>query len=122
MHFRVRQNVIQLIRVTYDSEKKKGVNSVIGTVKLIKPHLSGELQKSLTPEEIVEFEAWLTTRHRADKLRDELAALTLAETMLAAERWFELEGDSDAARQIAAGTLAQWQSLRKVMVKNGLLD
>ncbi|MDQ9172262.1 hypothetical protein Q8A64_17770 [Oxalobacteraceae bacterium R-40] len=118
----MRKNVIQLIRITYDSDKKKGVNSVVGTVKLVKPHLSGELQKSLTPEEIEQFEAWLKTRHRADNLRDELAALTLAESMLAAERWFESEGDSDAARQVAAGYVAQWQSLRKVMVKNGLLD
>lgn len=122
MHFRVRKNVIQLIRITYDPEKKKGVNSVIGTVRLVKPQLSAELQKSLKPEEIEEFEAWLKTRHRADKLRDELSALTLTESMLAAERWFESEGDSNTARQVAAGYVAQWQSLRKVILKNGLLD
>jgi hypothetical protein len=122
MHFRVRKNVIQLIRVTYDAEKKKGASEVVGTVRASKPILSGELQKSLTPEEMEEFESWLKTRHRADTLRDELAALTLVDAMSAAERWFETEGNSNAARMVAAGFVRQWQSLRKVMVKSGLLD
>lgn len=84
--------------------------------------LSTELSKSLTPDELNEFDAWLKTRHRADLLRDELAALTLAESMVAAERWLEAEGNTNSARMIAAGFVTQWQSLRKMMVKRGLLD
>ena len=51
MHFRTRQNVIQLIRTTYESEKKRGVNSIVGTVPLSKPVLSAELQGQLTSQE-----------------------------------------------------------------------
>ncbi len=32
MHFRVRKNVIQLIRIDYDARKKRGVNRIVGTV------------------------------------------------------------------------------------------
>jgi hypothetical protein len=52
MHFRVRKNVIQLIRVTYDAGKKKGVNTVVGSVRLNRPELSAELQLALTPAEV----------------------------------------------------------------------
>jgi hypothetical protein len=122
MHFRVRKNIIQLIRVAYDPSKKKGVNTVVGSVRLGKPDLPAELQLVLTPAEVAEFNAWLNTRHRADILRDELAALTLAETLAHAERWFEREGDSNVARTVATDIFAQWQSLRRQMTKSGLLS
>jgi hypothetical protein len=121
MHFRVRKNVVQLIRVSYDASKKRGVNTVVGAVKLVRPDLSAELQALMSPEEVVEFQNWLTTRHRADTLRDELAALTLADSMADAERWFEREGASQAAWVAATSIVMQWQSLRRRMVKNGLL-
>ena len=122
MHFRVRKNVIQLIRVAYDPGKKKGVNTVVGSVRLHKPELSPDLQLALTPTEVAEFNAWLNTRHRADVLREELAALTLVETLSSAERWFEREGDSEVARTAAADSVAQWQSLRRQMARSGLLS
>ena len=122
MHFRVRKNIIQLIRVAYDPSKKKGVNTVVGSVRLGKPDLPAELQLVLTPAEVAEFNAWLNTRHRADILRDELAALTLVETLANAERWFEREGDSNVARTVATDIFAQWQSLRRQMTKSGLLS
>lgn len=122
MHFRVRKNVIQLIRTTYDAGKKKGVNTVVGTVKLAKPVIAADLAAMLTPAEAAEFDTWLKTQHRADSLREELAALGLAETMASAECWFARTGDSLAARIAAADIVAQWQSLRRVMTKNGLLD
>ena len=92
MHFRVRKNVIQLIRTNYDETKKKGVNTIIGVVKLAKPELSTELRQVLTSEEVAAFEAWINTKHRTNVLREELAALTLAETLNLAEKWFEREG------------------------------
>ena len=122
MHFRVRKNVIQLIRITYDAGKKKGVNTVVGSVRLNRPELSAELQLALTPDEVAGFSAWLNTRHRADVLREELAALTLVETLTSAERWFEREGDSEVARAAATDIVTQWQSLRRQMAKSGLLS
>ena len=122
MHFRVRKNVVQLIRTTYDESKKKGSSSIVGTIRLANPDLSEELRQLLTAEEVAAFEAWLQTHHRVDVLRDELAALTLAEAMGQAERWFEREGDSVAARSTAADIVFQWQSIRRLLAKHGLLD
>ena len=52
MHFRIRKNVIQLIRTTYDESKKKGNSAIIGTVPMAKPQLSEELRRKLTVEEV----------------------------------------------------------------------
>lgn len=122
MHFRVRKNVIQLIRTTYDEARKKGNNAIIGTVKLAQPELTAELRAALTADEIAAFESWVKTQRRGDALREELAALTAADTMAQAEKWFEREGDSVAARSAARDILIHWQSLRRLFTKNGLLD
>lgn len=122
MHFRLRKNVIQLIRTTYDESKKKGNNTIIGTVRLSKPMLTDELRMKLTREEISAFETWVNTQHRTEMLREELAALALAETMALAEKWFERESDSNAARIAVRDIVFHWQSLRKTLVNKGLLD
>jgi hypothetical protein len=122
MHFRIRKNVIQLIRVSYDAGKKKGVNTVVGSVRLSNPKLSEELRASLSTAEIEEFNSWLRTQHRVESLRDELAAMTLAENLSRAARWFQKEGGSESAHSTAAEIVAQWQSLRRLLVRNGLLE
>lgn len=122
MHFRLRKNVIQLIRTTYNESKKKGDNVIVGTVKLSKPQLSDELRQKMTAEERAAFEMWITTQHRTEMLRAELAALTLAETMMLAEAWFEREGQSVAARMAATDIMSVWQGLRRVLAKKTLVD
>ena len=122
MHFRVRKNVIQLIRTNYDDRKKKGVNTIIGNVKLAKPELSPDLLQNLTAEEIAAFEIWAKTQLRAEVLREEVAALTLAETMDLAGKWFEREGNSEAAQATASHITFHWQTMRKIFIKNGLLN
>jgi hypothetical protein len=122
MHFRLRKNVIQLIRTTYDESKKKGNNTIIGTVLLSKPTLSDELRLKLTEEEISAFNLWLNTQHRTDRLREEIAALTLAETMSLAEKWFERENNSSTAHIAVRDIVSNWQSLRKILANKGLLD
>ncbi|MGZ8136390.1 MAG: hypothetical protein ACXW1W_04715 [Methylococcaceae bacterium] len=122
MHFRVRKNVIQLIRTVYDDSKKKGVNTIIGTVRLSNPELSDELRLKLSQEEIIAFETWVKTQHRTEALRTELAALTLAESMSQAAKWFEREGDSVAAQEAAKEIVFHWHSMRRLFVKMGLLD
>lgn len=122
VHFRVRKNVVQLIRTTYDERKKKGCNTVVGTVRLARPELSAELRRALKPDEVAAFETWLQTQRQTDALREELAARTLAESMARAERWFTREGGSVAARAAAADILLQWQALRRALEKKGLLD
>jgi len=122
MHFRLRKNVIQLIRTTYDESKKKGNNTIIGTVLLSKPILSDELRLKLAEEEISAFNLWLNTQHRTDRLREEIAALTLAETMSLAEKWFERENNSSTAHIAVRDIVSNWQSLRKILANKGLLD
>lgn len=122
MHFRVRKNVIQLLRVTYDPNKKKGFNTLIGTVKLADPVLSDEIVSLMTEQEIADFNLWLTTKYHLDTLREELAALTLSEQIELAEKWFEREGNSHRAQILANSIFSQWQSLRRQMLKSNLID
>jgi hypothetical protein len=122
MHFRIRKNVIQLIRTTYDGSKKKGTNDIIGSVSLSKPEISEELRSKLTEAETAAFQAWLDTQHKTKMLREEIAALSLADTLALAEKWFERENPSTASQLAAQDATLQWQSLRKVFAKKGLLD
>ena len=121
MHFRVRKNVIQLIRTSYDKNKKKGSNTIVATVRLPKPELSEDLRSSLSVDEISAFEAWINTQHRKQMLREEMAALTLAETIELAEKWFDREAESNTAQSLAHDIVFQWQSMRKLLAKKGLL-
>ena len=122
MHFRLRKNVIQLIRTTYNDNKKKGDNVIVGTVKSANPQLDAPLRSKLSDEEVNAFEVWLTTRHHTELLREEIAALTLAETMILAEKWFEREQGTLAARYAANDIVTAWHSLRRVLAKQALLD
>lgn len=122
MHFRIRKNVIQLIRTTYDDNKKKGINSIIGTVPLSKPELSDASRMQLTKEEISAFDTWINTQHRTSMLREEIAALTLAETMALAEKWFERDSDSRTTHIVVHDIVSHWQSLRRTLTKKGLLE
>lgn len=122
MHFRIRKNVVQLIRTTYDDSKKKGINSIIGTVQLATPALSAALRMQLTAEEISAFEIWINTQHRTNMLREEMAVLTLAETMALAEKWFQRDSDSSATHTVVRDIVFHWQSLRKVLAQKGLLE
>lgn len=122
MHFRLRKNVVQLIRITYDDAKKKGNNTIIGTVKLSNPVLSEELCLKLTSEEIKAFEIWLNMQYRTDRLREEVAALTLVENMVLAEKWLEREGDSRSAQIVAHDIVSQWHNMRRLLIKKGQLE
>jgi hypothetical protein len=123
VHFRIRKNIIQLIRITYDDAKKKGINTIVGSVPVITPVLSDSLQASLTAEELLAFEQWVCTRHRAIMLSEEIAALSLAENMLTAEQWFGRDTeDTMAMKVLAKDLMVRWQSLRRVLIKKGLLE
>ncbi len=122
MHFRIRKNVIQFIRTTYDSSKRKGVNSIIGTVALASPEISDDLRKQLSNEEILAFNTWLNTQHRALLLKEEFAALNLAETIALAEKWFERNNDSSTSQLLVRDIVNHWLSLRRVLAKKDLLD
>lgn len=113
MHIRIRNNIAQLIRTEYDPETKKGKNTILGKVKLGKPELDDELKGVLTDKEVAEFVAWTRTQAQTVELRRQLAALTLADSMAEAARWFAANGDKEEAPAIAARILGEWQGLRK---------
>jgi len=122
MHFRVRKNVIQLIRIRYDPEKKRGTNAIVGTVRLADPVLSEADKALLTAEEVDEFEGWLLQYRRVEELKQELAALTLSEAIANAQLWFERQEGGEACRSVANDIFLQWQSLRRLLSKKGLLE
>ncbi len=59
MHFRIRENAIQLIRTTYDADSKKGKSQSLGTVPRRTMTLSEPTAAKLTPEETAEFEIFV---------------------------------------------------------------
>lgn len=122
MHFRTRRNVIQLIRTTYDADKKRGVNTVVGTVPLNQPDLPSELAQQLTPQEAAAFGAWVQTQWHLRQLRHELAALSLPETLALATAWFEQNAASINAQAVAEEVVQQMQALRRVLKSKGLLE
>jgi hypothetical protein len=86
---------------------------VIGRLSLRKPVISEELRNLLTPEEVNETQIWIERQHRTNMLQEELAALTLAENLMLANRWFQQQANTSTAAEIAADALPALQSLRK---------
>jgi len=121
MHFRVRKNVIQLVRTTYDGSTKKPRAAVVGRMPLDNPALTAELTARLSEAEIAETQTWIGSQHRVAVAREELAALTLAETLELANRWYLRNGDAAVASAAAAQLLPQWQALRKTLKNKGFL-
>jgi hypothetical protein len=121
MHFRLRKNVVQLVRTSYDRVAKKPKATVIGRMPLRQPELSSELKHKLTEDEIAEAEAWIEGQHRMNSLKEELAALTLPESILSANRWFSRNADNPTAAAIIPQLLPALQALRKTLRNKNLL-
>ena len=121
MHFRLRKNVVQLVRTTYDPDTKKPKATVVGRLQLKQPKLSPQLKKKLTDDEITETEAWIDGQFRLSSLRDELAARTLPDSVAAAHRWLANNADRPAAAAIVQQLLPELQGLRRMLRKKDLL-
>lgn len=121
MHFRLRQNVVQLIRTSYNPETKKPRTVVVGRMSLKDPKLSPELKKKLTGDEIAEVHEWIEGQFRMTSLKEELAAMTLPESVSAAHRWFSRNADKPAAAALVRQLLPELQRLRRTLRINGLL-
>ena len=121
MHFRIRKNVVQLVRTTYNSETKKPKAEVVGRIPLNEPAITDELRKKLSAAEAAEAEFWITNQHRMTSIREELAALTLGETLNMANRWLTRQGDTETASAAAAAFLPELQALRRTLKAQDLL-
>ena len=122
MHFRIRKQVVQLVRMNYDATIKRGRAQVVGSVKLSDPILPENLRSELTQQEIDEFEQWMATQYRSHTLKQELAALTLAEQIDLAGEWFKTEGNNATTRIVADEIVRSWKELRKQLMQHDILD
>ncbi len=121
MHFRLSKKVVQLVRTLYNPDTKKPKTVVVGRMLLKQPNVSPELRSKLTEDEIVEAEEWIDGQFRMNSLKEELAALTLPESISAANRWFSRNTDNPAAMAIALQLLPAFKTLRKMLRGKGLL-
>lgn len=121
MHFRLRKNVVQLVRTSYNSDTKKPKAEVVGRMPLKQPKLSAELKRKLTEDEIAEAEEWIDGQFRMNSLKEELAAMTLPESISAAHRWFSRNADNPAAAALVRQLLPELQMLRRTLRLSGLL-
>ncbi len=117
MHFRTRKNVIQFVRTIYEQEAKKPKAIVIGSIPLGKAVIGEELRAKLSEEEIIQAEIWIKQQHHTTLLKEELSALTLADTLTLANNWFTRQGDTEAAHIAAGDILPALQQLRKTLSK-----
>jgi hypothetical protein len=115
MHFRVRRNLVQLVRTTYDPDTKRPKAQVVGRMPLAEPALTPDLLASLSPEEVREVQVWIDRESRKVLLREELAALTLTETLELADAWLRRQTASPTAAVLASAILPHLISLRKTV-------
>ena len=121
MHFRERGTVVQLIRTSYDSTTKKGKNEIVGRLVKNNPKITPQLDGVLTDKERKEVKAWIVGNGTTGRLKEQLAAHTLAEQMALEEEWFKGHKGEDA-RILATTLMGSWLPLRQVMKKNGLIE
>jgi hypothetical protein len=121
MHFRERDQVVQIIRTKYDAELKRGKNEIVGRLAKANPKISDELAAALTKEERKEVAAWIEGHANVGRLKMELAVRTLPEQLALAEEWFA-EQKGDDARFLAASLVPAWTRLRAALKKNNLVE
>lgn len=115
MHFRIRKNVIQFVRTSYDAQSKRPRAQVVGRIPLVRPVIPTELRKQLTDEEYQQAILWIEHEQRTAALREELAARTLADTLASANRWFQRQQNLEEFEWISGSILPEIQALRKTI-------
>jgi hypothetical protein len=121
MHFRERNQIVQVIRTKYDAALKKGKNEIVGNLAKTNPKISEKLGAALTKEERKEVTAWIEGHATVGNLKRELAVRTLQEQLTLAEEWFA-DQKGDAARFLAASLIPAWARLRAALKKNDLVE
>jgi hypothetical protein len=121
MHFRERDQIIQIIRTKYDAALKKGKNEIVGRLAKANPKITDELAAALTEEERKDVTAWIEGHAQVGRLQRELAVRTLQHQLTLAEEWFKDQKDDDA-RFLAASLVPAWAQLRATLRKNNLVE
>jgi hypothetical protein len=121
MHFRERNQIVQIIRTKYDAALKKGKNEIVGHLAKSNPEIADKLAAALTKEERKEVAAWIEGYATVGRLKRELAVRTLPEQLALAEEWFK-DQKGDDARILAASVVPAWARLRAVLKKNDIIE
>lgn len=122
MHFRARNNVVQVIRTTYDTDTKKAKGTIVARLVRAKPEITEAIRQALTAAELAEVQGWLDGQNRLQQLNAEHAAWNLADRLEQAAQWFAEAPDSDTTRQLAGQAVQGWQQLRSVLKRRKLAD
>jgi len=120
MHFRFRGNNIQVVKSKPEGSTGKAKSVPIGSINRATLAISDALRGNCSSTELKEIEAWVKRYQAVDDLKYKYAALTLAEQIAAAIRWFETATPVEAY-QVVDDTLTATTALRKVLSKRGLL-
>jgi hypothetical protein len=122
MHFRHRNNLVQVIRTTYDPATKKPHTEIVGRLRRGDTAPDAELLAGCTPDEVEEVRRWIASSMKAHAVAAEHAARTLADQLSKASEWFTSTDDLDSARLLAGEAQQQWVKLRNQLRRAGLLD
>lgn len=122
MHFRFRNNLVQVIRTTYDPASKKPRTEIVGRLRRGDTAPDAELLRACTPEEVEEVRRWIAGSMKAHSVAAEHAARSLVEQMARAHEWFASTPDKESARVLACEVQQQWVKLRNQLHRDGLLD
>ncbi|MBI3156024.1 MAG: hypothetical protein HYZ20_11495 [Burkholderiales bacterium] len=122
IHFRFRNNLIQVIRTTYDPATKGPRTEIVGRLSRGEPVLGEDLRAACSAAEIAEVQSWIASSLRARAVAAEHAARTLPEQMERAGEWFASTPDRDSARVVAVEVQRQWARLRNQMRREGLTE
>ena len=120
VYFRFRGNNIQVVKSKPEGSTGKAKSVPIGSINRATLAISDALRGNCSSTELKEIEAWVKRYQAVDDLKYKYAALTLAEQIAAAIRWFETATPVEAY-QVVDDTLTATTALRKVLSKRGLL-
>lgn len=122
MHFRTRNNVIQVIRTTYDADSKKGKSQIVARMPAANPEINDAMIESLSSSELQEVEQWLESQARLNSMQNELAAKTLSETINNATKWFAATSNKEEAQTVYAEINKAMRGLKKAIIQAGSLE
>lgn len=115
MHFRVRNNNVQILKSEADASGKKK-STAVGSFKKNSTEVPEELKAILSSSEVKEVESWMKFNAETNLTRQKMAALTLPEQIGEACAWLRAADKSEATFVVDA-ILDSMRDLRKVLAE-----
>ncbi|WP_045221784.1 hypothetical protein [Desulfonatronum thioautotrophicum] len=121
MHFRERQNVIQIIRTVYDPGKKRGRQKLVGSIPKKDLKVPEDVLKNCSEEELLEIEKRIERFRAFQDFELAYIAKKLPLNLSMAEEWFRANAGSDEARDLAEELAGRIRQFKVFLKKQGLL-